>query len=64
MAPRIKLNALYAFYKNLNMKLYNNAQIHPYVTLQYFKQCLSCPESIQKKNSYYGFQQLSAVLSK
>ena len=44
--PRSECNALQVFTK-IFLLSYNNAQIHPYITVQYLK-CPSCPESIKR----------------
>ena len=42
---------------------YNNAQIHPNVTVQYLKSTPFCPESMNNERSYFGFRQKSDVFS-
>ena len=56
-ALRINFHAHYVFTKIL-IFIYNNAQIHPNLTVQSF-----CLESMKTVRSYFGFQQKSVVFS-
>ena len=55
-ALRIKFHAHYVFTKILIL-IYNNAQIHPYVTVQILKKYPVCLESMKHVRSYFSFQQ-------